>query len=551
MDRPRADVVYRADRVIVNATRLAEATGLWVRGDRVAGVGPAERLIGEAGSGAEVVDLGSSVVLPGLIDAHCHISMLAYLLAGADCSGQVAPDIPAIQQRLASAPVAADGWVTGSGYADYQLAEGRHPTRAELDAAVPTAPCVLYHRSLHLCVVNSAALERLGLTDASPHPPRGWLGRDEEGRLDGRLLESAMFDLASANLRRLLDALAPADRADLVRVAAEHLASLGITSCSDAAADAGAFMALREAERRDVLPIRVTAMFTHPEAAWLLEAGMTTGFGSDRLAIGAIKLFADGGLSSRTAAVEEPYLVPAGELGLLWYEADDLAAIVADCDRRGFQVAVHAQGERGIRTTLDAFRTVCGSGNPMRHRIEHGGAFRSDLRAIAAELGILVASQPGFLSALGDGYLEALGPERATYLYPYASLQAAGVLVAGSSDAPVIGASPFVGIRDAVLRRTDGGAVIAPAEALSSADALALYTRNAARATWAEERLGTLDVGKLADFVVVDRDPMTAPPEAVAETEVRLTVVGGRVAFRRAQADSPRAGSVAVVGATP
>jgi predicted amidohydrolase YtcJ len=187
----------------------------------------------------------------------------------------------------------------------------------------------------------------------------------------------------------------------------------------------------------------------------------------------------------------------------------------------------------------------------MRHRIEHGGAFRSDLRSIAAELDILVASQPGFLSTLGDGYLEALGPERATYLYPYASLQVAGILVAGSSDAPVIGASPFVGIRDAVLRRTDGGAIIAPAEALSPADALALYTRNAALATWAEERLGTLEVGKLADFVVVDRDPLAATPEAVAETEVRLTVVGGRVAFRRAQADSPRAASVAVVGATP
>jgi predicted amidohydrolase YtcJ len=174
----------------------------------------------------------------------------------------------------------------------------------------------------------------------------------------------------------------------------------------------------------------------------------------------------------------------------------------------------------------------------MRHRIEHGGCFRSDLRAVAAELGILVASQPGFLSALGDGYLEALGPERATYLYPYASLRNDGVLVAGSSDAPVIGASPFVALRDAMLRRTDGGAVIAPDEALAPGDALGLYTRDAAVATWAEDRVGSLEVGRWADFVVVDRDPLATAPVEVAETQVRMTVVGGRVVFRAPGTDA-------------
>jgi predicted amidohydrolase YtcJ len=535
-------VVYRAAAVVTGDPARPRASGLWVRGDRIAGVGDADALATSIGSAAQVVDLGDATIVPGLIDPHCHVSMLAYLLAGADCSPEAAPDVASVLDRLARTPPAADGWVTGSGYAEYQLADRRHPTRRELDEAVPGAPCALYHRSLHTCVVNSAALRELGLTDGSPDPPRGSLGRNGDGRLDGRLLEAPMFDLMSANMRRLVDALDGAGRAALVETAGTHLTSLGVTSTSDAACDAGAFLALREAERRGRLPVRVTAMFTHPEAAWLIRAGMTTGFGSDRLRVGAIKLFADGGLSSRTAAVEDPYVVPPGDRGMLWYEPAALAGVVRECDEAGFQVAIHAQGERAIRTTLDAFADVTPPGNPARHRIEHGGLFRADLRRDAARLGIHVVSQPGFFSALGDGYAEALGPARCDYLYPYASLRAEGVLVAGSSDAPVIGASPLVGMRDAMLRRTDGGAVLAADEALGPADALGLYTRDAAFVDGSEGRLGSLEVGKLADFVVLDRDPLTVGPAELGKAVVRMTVVGGAVTHQAADAPTGRSG---------
>jgi predicted amidohydrolase YtcJ len=277
-------------------------------------------------------------------------------------------------------------------------------------------------------------------------------------------------------------------------------------------------------------------MFTYPEAAWLLKAGMTTGFGSDRLRIGAIKLFADGGMSSRTAAVDEPYEDPPGEMGLLWYEPDALAAIVRECDEAGFQIGVHAQGERGIRMTLDAYAGVTPPGNPARHRIEHGGCFRADLRAAAARLNIHVVSQPGFLSALGEGYLEAFGPARCEGLYPYASLRDDGVLVAGSSDAPVISASPLVGMRDAILRRTDGSAYIGRGEAVPPAEALEMFTSRAAFVSWHEEKVGSLETGKLADFTVLDRDPLSAPPSGLGETVVQMTVVGGAIVFDRREA---------------
>ena len=523
------DVVYRDAAIITCDPSRPRATGLWVRDERIAGVGDADALEASAGPGARVVRLAGATIVPGLIDAHCHISILAYLLTGADCSLAAAPDIAAIQARLAAAPAGAEGWVTGSGFAEYLLADRRSPTRLDLDAAVPDVPCALFHKSLHQCVVNSAGLRRLGYTDASQDPPRGWFGRDADGNLDGRLLEALALDLLSANLRAHVDLLDAGGRAALMERAGRHLASLGLTSCSDAAGDAGAFLALREAERRAELPVRVTVMFTYPEAAWLMKAGMTTGFGSDRLRIGAVKLWADGGMSSRTAAVDEPYENPPGETGLLWYEPDALAAIVRECADAGFQVAVHAQGERGIRITLAALAEVTPPGNPARHRIEHGGCFRPELRAIAARLNVHVVSQPGFISPLGEGYLEAFGPVRCEGLYPYASLRDEGVLVAGASDAPVISASPLLGMRDAVLRRTAGGAFIGRAEALTPVEALELYTRNAAFVSHHDERVGSLEVGKLADFVVLDRDPLSTPPETLGDTRIEMTVVGGVV----------------------
>jgi len=521
--------VYRDATILTGDPGQPRASGLWIRDDRIADVGDADRLEADAGPAARVVRLAGSTIVPGLIDAHCHISILAHLLTGADCSSAMAPDIRTIQARLAATQRGPDGWVTGSGYAEYLLADRRSPTRGDLDEAVPDAPCVLFHKSLHQCVVNSAGLRRLGYTDASQDPPRGWFGRDADGNLDGRLLETLALDLLSANLRRHLDALDAGGRAALMARAGNHLAGLGITSCSDAAGDAGAFLALREAERRSELPIRVTSMFTYPEAGWLLKAGMTTGFGSDRLRIGAIKLWADGGMSSRTAAVDEPYEDPPGETGLLWYKSDALAAIVRECDDAGFQVAIHAQGERGIRMTLDALAPVTPPGNPARHRIEHGGCFRADLRVIASRLNVHVVSQPGFIAPLGEGFLEAFGAARCEGLYPYASLRDDGVLVAGSSDAPVISASPLLGIRDAILRRTEGGAYIGRSEALPAAEALDLYTTRAAYVSHHEERVGSLEVGKLADFVVLDRDPLRAPPETLGDTRIEMTVVGGVV----------------------
>jgi predicted amidohydrolase YtcJ len=508
------------------------AGSMLVRDGRIAAVGPAEVVRAAASPGARVVRLDGATVVPGLIDAHCHVADVGYLAAAADCSQPSAPDIAAIQARLreAAGRTPPGSWVTGSGYVEYKLREGRHPTRADLDQAVPHRPAVLYHTSLHACVLNSAALAEAGFADGQPDPAGGAFGRDGEGRLDGVVYERPMFALFEQNLRADLTRMGAAGRAGLVQRAGQRLAAFGLTAACEADMRRDSLAAFAEADADGLLSLRIYGLVVHDQLDWLLASGLR-GRRSDRLAAEAIKIWADGGMSSRTAAIHGHYPVPPYGSGILYFERDELTGMVRDFDARGFQVAIHAQGDRAIETVLDAFAATLAGGagaarNPLRHRIEHGGAMYPPLAARAAELGIVVVSQPGLLSTLGDGFAEAFG-DRSDQLYGFRSWQQAGITVAGSSDAPVITADPLLGIRDAILRRTGRGRVLGPAERLTAREALALYTTKAAFAARREGEIGSLEPGKLADFVVLDENPLAANAEQIADIGVLATVLGG------------------------
>jgi predicted amidohydrolase YtcJ len=286
-----------------------------------------------------------------------------------------------------------------------------------------------------------------------------------------------------------------------------------------------------------VLSQRIYGLVVHDQVDWLLKSGLR-GRHSDRLATEAVKIWADGGMSSRTAAINGTYPVPPHGSGILFFDRDELTEMVSTFDAQGFQVCIHAQGDRAIEAVLDAYAAVLASApssrqqrNPRRHRIEHGGAMYPALTARAAGLGILVASQPGFLSTLGDGFAAAF-PDQRDQLYPFGSWRRAGIIVAGSSDAPVITADPLLGIRDAMLRRTGDGQVLGPAEGLPAEDALALYTTQAALAMHRETEIGSLEPGKHADFVVLDASPLDTDPEQITGIQVLATVLGGTPVYQ-------------------
>lgn len=531
------DLILRDCTVVTMDAARSVAPGLWVRGDRIAGAGDPERLAARAGPDARVVSLGGATIVPGFNDVHCHISSYAYQLAAADVSQPAAPDIAAIQARLRKqvARTAPGAWVSGWGYVEYKLREHRHPTRWELDEAISDRPAVIYHTSGHVCVTNSAGLYAAGYTDDSPDPPGGQLGRDEDGRANGVFYNHAMFALLDANYDRDLRAMSSDQRARMMAAGCRDYAALGITSCSDAAGSATnmTFRMFRDAEAAAALSVRIAAMFNEKAGQPAIDAGMTTGFGSEWLQVGAIKIFADGGMSSRTAAVDQAYLTPPYDTGTLFYERDDLAGIIRRYNDAGFQVAIHAQGDAGIRTALGAFEDVIGrgSGNPLRHRIEHGGCLYPALLKDAVEVGIHVASEPAYLSALGDGYFEAFGDDSAQMLYPFASIRKAGLVLGGSSDNPVVTAAPLVGLRDAVVRRTDGGRSIGSSERLTAMEALEIYTRDAAWLSHHESIKGSLEPGKLADYVVLAENPLEVEPSRIADIKVLQSVAGGRTTY--------------------
>jgi predicted amidohydrolase YtcJ len=534
------DVLLTDADIVTMAPGAGPAASMLVRDDRVVAVGPAEQVHTAAPPAVRVVRLEGATVIPGLIDAHCHLCDVGYLAAGADCSQPAAPDIPAILARMrdAAARTPEGSWVTGSGYVEYKLRENRHPTRADLDAAVPGRPAILFHTSLHACVLNTPALREAGLGDRQPDPPGGRFGRDREGRLDGVVYEGPTFALLWGGLRRDMERMNAGQRAGLVARAGQHFAALGVTAACDADTRRASLTAYAEADEQGVLGVRIAGLVVHDEVEWLLGSGLR-GRRSPRLAADSVKIWADGGMSSRTAAIHGSYPVPPYGSGIMYFAPDELTAMVREFGALGLQVCIHAQGDRAIETVLDSYATVLGGGrhgNPLRHRIEHGGSLFAPLAARAASLGIVVAAQPGMLSILGDGFAEAF-PGRGDELYAYASWRRAGIRVAGSSDAPVITADPLVGIRDAVLRRTGSGRVLGPGERLTVRDALAMYTTEAAFAMHRERDLGSLEPGKLADFVVLDRSPLDTEPEWIADIQVLATVVGGQPTFQAK--DSP------------
>jgi hypothetical protein len=267
----------------------------------------------------------------------------------------------------------------------------------------------------------------------------------------------------------------------------------------------------------------------------VIGAGLQTGFGDEFLRIGPLKIFLDGGIGAGTAAMSEPYVGEEHNRGILWLEQEQLDRQVERAHRASLQVAIHAIGDRAISSALTAYRRALAAKPSVnhRHRIEHCELVTADLLEQIAELKILAVPQPIFLAEMGHTYLENLGPKRAHKLFPLRNLLNAGVPLAGSSDSPVSSFRPLEGVQAAVMRGKSNSDVIGPGQRISVAEALKIYTSGGAYASFEETQKGSLVPGTLADLVVLDRDPFHVPPEELSTIEVDMTIVGGKVMYRR------------------
>jgi len=536
---------YEADLLFVNANvltidpRRPRAGAVAVRGGRIAGVYDADAR--PEITARNVVDLNGATMLPGFHDAHNHMIGFGLALTEVDLRVTSLDTLyERVEEQAAATPEG--GWVVGSGYD--QTKTGGHPHRDALDRAAPNRRVWLKHTSGHMCVVNSLVLADLGIDDTAPSVDGGRVTADDTGRPTG-LLEERAQELVG----RLTHPYPVATLADAVARAGEQYLREGITSVTEAGigggwvghspAELAAYQAARDSGR---LPVRVELMVAsdvlHPVGAHRddgielgLDLGIRTGFGDDWLRLGPMKIFTDGSLVGRTAAMSDPYAGQPGNCGYLQADAAELTATIIAAHRAGWRVAAHAIGDRAIDLALDAFETADAKypGKDPRHRIEHFAAARPDQVIRAAERGVVAVPQGRFSTELGEAMMAAVGPQRHSWLYRLRSLLAAGMVLPGSSDRPVAAGAPLLGIHDMVNRRAASGAPFNADEAVTIEQALRAYTYGSAYASKAEHLKGTIEPGKLADFVVLSQDPTAVSPDRIAGLEVLATVVGGEI----------------------
>jgi predicted amidohydrolase YtcJ len=494
-----------ADRIFTNAEvhTLADPDetheAVAVRDGRIRRVGSAYEIDFLEGVDTEVVDCAGGVLLPGFIDAHTHMEMVGRRLVHADLATD---DREAALDRLREAP--GEEWVLGYGYDESTWEDGRYLTREELDAVSEELPVVAFREDLHTASVNSVVLDRY----AEEFPEEGV--QREGGEPTGVVTEDA------AELLRMETAPDREETRDLVAAARDHAHELGITGVHDMVRKSDAPAAYREMAVDGTLDLRVRLYYWADHLDAVEETGLVTNHGGEFVEVGGIKTFTDGSLGASTAKLSEPYA--DGEGTGEWVVApEELADIAARTDDLGMQLAVHAIGDEAIGVTLDTVP----EDPDARHRIEHAELLPEDLDGFDA----VASMQPNFLRWAREGglYEQRLGPERTAASNRFSDVLDAGVPLAFGSDCMPI--DPLYGI---------GEAVTAPAERqrLSVTEALRAYTSGAAYAGHAEDRFGTIEKGKAADFVVLDESPWEVAPEDIADIDVAMTVVDGAVVYR-------------------
>jgi hypothetical protein len=533
------ETIFKNGNILTMEEASPRAEALAVQFGRIYRVGRRAEVEKLAEPATKVIDLKGQTLLPGLIDTHNHFCLYALLTDQADCrpaAGCVRGEdvVEALRAKAANTP--SGKWIMGWGYAPYLLDDNKDLTKDDLDRATKKHPICLVHVSVHGAVVNTLALKELGFTKKTPDPPGGKILRDANGDPNGILSESAFmgplfFDTRSIYMKMMSEYDKEARCEMMIRCAA-HYHSLGLVGAHDPFVDALTLRTYQEVADSGRFPFRLTAYILNLWADPLMSAGINRGFGSEWVKIGAIKIFLDGGMSSRTAAVFEPYVGGGGGTGILNYDQNGISQEIRKFDRAGYQISVHAQGDRALDMLLKAFEQIIAKGNPMRHHIVHAGNLTPSQIDQVEELGLYITSQANFFSLLGDGFIEAYGPDRSQDLYRFGTFLKRKIKFALSSDCPVAEPNPLIGVRDAICRRTASGKAFGPSESITAKQAFELYTREAAYFSFEEKKRGTLREGKTADFVVLDKDPMGLRPEKIPGCQVKMTVVGGNIVYK-------------------
>ena len=530
----KAELVLKNANLMTMDTSNPRAQAVAMTLGKFSGVGSNEDVEGLVGPDTKVIDVGGNTVLPGFIDGHIHV-----LSSGVKHVNMADCDVPTLTQVQSSLKERADStpagmWVQGFKFDDTKTDrtasnEGRHLYKEDLDAITTNNPMMVAHRAGHVFYLNSAGLEAGGYNDESEDPPGGRLGRDPNtGKLNGIVYERAIDHIRFG--------LIPVDtdevRREGLRTICRMLNRVGLTSVHDARVTAEEFQTYQDGKADDDLTLRIYALMWYPQFPALRDAGIKTGLGDDMLRVGGIKMVADGAIATRTAYLSEPYEGSMCDHGILAMEAAEIEQQVMDMHKAGFQVCIHANGDATIDMVLTAYERAqkAHPRSDTRHRIEHCTLVNPELLARMKAMGVIATPFCTYVYHHGEK-MRYYGEQRLEWMFAQRSFIDAGVVSTGATDYPPGPFEPLLGVQSCVTRTDSTGKEWGINQKISIEEALRLYTLNGAYASFEEKIKGSVEVGKLADLVVLGSDPTKIDPLGIKDIEIMRTIVGGKTVY--------------------
>ena len=528
LPNPRGPAV-RPDLVVLNARvhtmdeTLPRAEAFAIHSGRFLAVGTNDEIRNLVVSGTETIDAAGMTIVPGFIDTHSHPDGVSELMNVNVDLGSIAAIKEAMRKKAAETPP--EFWVTGFKYDDTKLAEGRPITRRDLDEAVPNHPAMVGHRGGHTGVYNSRAFELAGVTADTPDPTGGKFYR-ENGELTGKVAERARQVFGRVGRT---PEITPAIRRAGAKLISEQMTAAGLTSVHRTGTSAPALTAFRDAYDAGELRFRLYAFPSGALFTSLKSAGIRTGFGDEWLRIGAVKFSADGSASERTMYMSTPYVGRPNDYGILTMSQEEIDAAVEDAHRAGFQIGIHANGDRTIAMVLSAYeRALAQYPRPdTRHRIEHCTLVNPSLLERIRTIGAIPTPFWTYVHYHGEKWVE-YGEEKVRWMFAHRSFLDYGIRVPGASDYMPGPFEPLMALQSMVTRRDMAGRTWGANQRVTVAEALRIGTINGAYASFEEEIKGSITAGKLADFVMLAEDPHDVEPERLKHIRVVRTVVGGK-----------------------
>jgi predicted amidohydrolase YtcJ len=535
-----ADLVLLNGNVITVDSKNSIGQAVAVKGNRIVKVGRSVEIKKLAGSITKVIDLKGRTVLPGFTDCHVHFlsSGLRALREFKIPSTSVKDVLRVIREKAASTPEGE--WLIGGDirFAHVKFAENRWPTRWELDKAAPNH-LVFLHLGPHIKVANSNVLKLAKIAKDTPDPVGGTIVKDPNtGEPTGVLRETA-----SHSVRKLWPQYTHEDRLKAIKLEGMKCLKRGITSIHEIVVNPEEMKSYQDLYLKGELPIRVRILIRIVESSIdldaLLQLGLESNFGNEWLKIGGTKMSVGGGISGSNAALYEAYSDEPDNYGVIRIPQPFLIDLISKCNENGLQCHVHALGDKDLDLVIQAFEAAAKdtSIKELRHRVEHAGCwlFTPERRRKFQELGLIAVPNINFLYSFGDGVIVTLGPKRTDKdIFPLKSMLKEGMLLVSGTDGP--GLEPCDAIRDigtAILRKTEKGVKLDPAEAITVMDGIRMFTINQAYVAFEEEIKGSIEPNKLADLIVLAEDPLTTPPEQLKDIKVDITILDGKVVYER------------------